>query len=171
MKIFLLKSYHTKLNFSANLTSAENKAKIWYEKIMLKIKKRVIYWILRQYYTISIVCLGAKCMEYYGTGCCDNGYYAGWDEKGDKSEEDCEKLCLKESQCTFAAYYKRNQTCNRYNETMCRAKSASEDPLIPKYKTYKKVSCYKKGGKKSIYLVGYSLLQRLDISGRKQCPW
>ena len=60
-------------------------------------------------------------MEYHGIGFCDDGFYAGWDGKGEESEEACKNLCLAESQCTFAAYLntESKKTCSRYNKDIC----------------------------------------------------
>ena len=85
-------------------------------------------------------------MYYYGQGFCDNGNYAGWDGHGDESEEECKNLCLKESQCKFAAYYNgskvvhngRTRTCSRYNEVTCALKSSSDVPLSEEHKTFQK---------------------------------
>ena len=66
-------------------------------------------------------------MQDYGQGYCVNGFYAGWDGMGHKSEEECKNLCLEEEQCTFAAYYPGGgvvnggytTSCSRYNEATC----------------------------------------------------
>ena len=61
-------------------------------------------------------------MIHFGVGYCDSGYYAGWDGKGTESQEACNKLCLEESQCTYAAWWfetKEKATCSRYNGKTC----------------------------------------------------
>ena len=60
-------------------------------------------------------------MGSHGHGYCSSGYYAGWDGLGDASEEACKNLCMKEDQCTFAAYYNGDsgKTCSRYNTKKC----------------------------------------------------
>ena len=61
-------------------------------------------------------------MIHFGIGYCDSGYYAGWDGKGTESQEACNKLCLEESQCTYAAWWSGTNgkaTCSRYNGKTC----------------------------------------------------
>ena len=57
-------------------------------------------------------------MYYFGIGYCDAGYYAGWDDKGNDSQEACNNICLSELQCTYAAWYP-SETCSRYKGTTC----------------------------------------------------
>ena len=60
-------------------------------------------------------------MIHFGVGYCDSGYYAGWDGHGTESQEACNKLCLEESQCTYAAWWSgtNSATCSRYNGKTC----------------------------------------------------
>jgi hypothetical protein len=57
-------------------------------------------------------------MSSHGRGYCTSGYYGGWDKKGISSQEACNAVCMAESKCTFAAFYK-GQTCSRYHEATC----------------------------------------------------
>ena len=57
-------------------------------------------------------------MEALGQGYCDAGYIRGWDGKGIESTEACNALCLSESDCYYAAFFK-GSTCSRYNEKTC----------------------------------------------------
>lgn len=69
----------------------------------------------------------ARYMEYRGIGFCDDGYYAGWDGKGEASVQDCKNLCMSEDQCTFAAYFNigDRRTCSRYNKDTCNLDTTS----------------------------------------------
>lgn len=60
-------------------------------------------------------------MESFGKGYCTKGYYAGWDGQGEANQDDCNNLCLREHQCTFAAYMNigSKKTCSRYNGKSC----------------------------------------------------
>ena len=60
-------------------------------------------------------------MVYFGTGYCDQGYYAGWNDFGGigkESREACNAVCLSEAQCTYAAW-NPTYTCSRYNVKTC----------------------------------------------------
>ena len=58
-------------------------------------------------------------MERFGQGYCKSGYYAGWDGKGVDSQDTCNKVCLEDPECTYAAWY-GSKTCSRYNEVDCK---------------------------------------------------
>ena len=79
-------------------------------------------------------------MQYIGNGFCNNGHYAGWDNKGESSEEYCKNLCVKEKQCTFATYSntQMKKTCSRYNENTCTLNTTSND--AKDHKTFFKTS-------------------------------
>jgi len=57
-------------------------------------------------------------MSAVGKGYCNAGYYAGWDKKGIKTQEACNKVCLDDPKCTFAAW-KKDATCSRYKNATC----------------------------------------------------
>ena len=57
-------------------------------------------------------------MERFGQGYCKSGFYAGWDGKGLESQDACNKVCLEEPECTYAAWWE-SVTCSRYNEVDC----------------------------------------------------
>ena len=46
------------------------------------------------------------------------GYYAGWDGEGVMSQEICNKVCLDDPECTYAAFL-LHWTCSRYNGETC----------------------------------------------------
>ena len=81
-------------------------------------------------------------MEKFGVGFCDAGYYARWDGKGIESHEACKKVCMAESECTYAASMPGSiatGTCSRYKgETCSFSESSSEDFFA--YVTFKKQS-------------------------------
>ena len=65
---------------------------------------------------------GAGQMYYYGEGHCEDNqaeYYKGWDGEGEADEEDCKRVCLKESECKFASFYKSGKKCARYKKLPC----------------------------------------------------
>ena len=43
-------------------------------------------------------------MVHFGTGYCDQGYYAGWEHEGTDTQEACNRLCMQEPQCTYQEY-------------------------------------------------------------------
>jgi hypothetical protein len=57
-------------------------------------------------------------MSSLGQGYCNQGYYAGWDGKGLTSQAACNAVCMKESQCTYAAWF-HGKTCSRYKLAAC----------------------------------------------------
>ena len=60
-------------------------------------------------------------MVHFGTGYCNQGYYAGWNDFGGigkESREACNAVCLSEAQCTYAAW-NPTYTCSRYNVKIC----------------------------------------------------
>ena len=61
---------------------------------------------------------GSTKMTIHGQGYCRDGFYAGWDGKGTASQEECNALCLSESQCKYAAWWS-HQTCSRYQDSNC----------------------------------------------------
>ena len=83
-------------------------------------------------------------MKDYGSGYCDNGYYAGWDGQGDNNTKDCKNLCLQDYRCQYAAYYSgpeiiangRKKTCSRYNEASCKLLVSTN--FQRRHKTFKK---------------------------------
>ena len=79
-------------------------------------------------------------MEYHGIGFCDDGYYAGWDGKGEESEQDCKNLCIKEDQCKFAAYLNKGnkKTCSRYNKDTCNMDTPNSNLNAMDHKTFAK---------------------------------
>ena len=62
---------------------------------------------------------GSSTMERFGQGYCKSGYYAGWDGKGVESQDTCNKVCLEDPKCTYAAWWE-SETCARYNEVDCK---------------------------------------------------
>ena len=67
------------------------------------------------------ITISRRYMEYFGIVHCNDGYYAGWDGKGEASEEACKNLCMREGLCTFVAYLNmgNRKTCSRYNKDTC----------------------------------------------------
>ena len=61
---------------------------------------------------------GSITMERFGQGYCKSGFYAGWDGKGLESQDACNRVCLEEPECTYAAWWE-SVTCSRYNEVDC----------------------------------------------------
>ena len=76
-------------------------------------------------------------MTNIGTGFCDDGYYAGWDDKGKDSLEACHDVCLYDPQCTYAAW-KEGATCSRYNGVTCHQDRSRKDGVFENYALYKK---------------------------------
>ena len=56
--------------------------------------------------------------EIIGTGVCRYGYYAGFDNKGYESEEDCFQVCKEEEDCDFASF-EEGKACSRYSGHYC----------------------------------------------------
>ena len=79
-------------------------------------------------------------MVSYGTGYCDEGYYAGWEHEGTDTQEACNRLCMQEPQCTYASFY-RGYTCSRYNGETCNMKCCEpgrDETYFNAHKTFKK---------------------------------
>jgi len=100
---------------------------------------------------------GCKGMASYGQGHCKSGYLRGWDGKGTASQEACNAVCLAESDCGYAAFFK-GKTCSRYNHNTCELFKQVD------HFTYKKtalpnqmcVARAKLSGKKCVCRTGYS---------------
>ena len=76
-------------------------------------------------------------MTNLGTGFCDEGYYAGWDDKGKDTLEACHDVCLSDPRCTHAAW-KNGATCLRYNGVTCNQHRSKNDEDFENYALYKK---------------------------------
>ena len=76
-------------------------------------------------------------MTNLGTGFCDDGYYAGWDDKGKDTLEACHDICLSDTQCTYAAW-KNGATCSRYYGVTCKQDISKNDGDFENYALYKK---------------------------------
>ena len=80
-------------------------------------------------------------MKYLGIGYCDDGFYAGWDGKGEASEHDCKNLCLKEDKCKFAAYLNmgdKRKTCSRYHKDTCNLDTTNRKYDAKNHRTFAK---------------------------------
>ena len=81
-------------------------------------------------------------MYEYGVGHCQNGFYLGWDGKGQENVEDCKNVCIVEPQCTFAAFfddgYKKG--CARYEAETCQLVASTDEQKA--HKTFLKKGLY-----------------------------